>query len=1184
MKIKKIITSALIAAIIFTSFAWMLPTKADAAHSSNVSNKVWSEDYVKGIVNAYSKSTYENAQEMFAADYSNGYLDYYTDGAYAIYVNRYTGVMYYRNNTTGEMLTTNHYSLDGSSEDHRSQLTLVYAEVTEPEGTKTYYSSRDAAERNQIKVSKINGGLRVNYTLGDVSARYLAPSVITAEDFEQDILKPMYDMIYEMSVECFGEDEAINFFTDVYSEKDSYIKYNVYEHRRLHRPAVTAYRKAIEELTKNARKDTNPDTKQRELAKEIYTLSEDAFTVFFKYNPRNPNQEDASEIDTWGIPIAKKGVPVYDISGSGAEKETNLLTVSKIIKKYCTDYTFEMMYADEEECGVVVTTESKPVFRLSLEYTLNDDGSLSVRLPSNSISFDETRYIVKSVTPIKFFGAGDFEKDGYFFLPDGSGSIIEFEDFRNGNVSFNPGLSIYGNDYCYSEITGAYRQQVTMPVYGISSEVEDQLGNTHKTGFFAILEEGASMAELNVDYTTSFKNAGAIYSTMTPYPVDKYTGYGTSASGGSSEGFSMVAESKYTGSYVTRYVMLSNTGKYDGVSYAPTYVGMAEYYRNYLSNNGVLTELDSNNISEDLPLYIEALGSMDVIERILTFPITVSKPITKFDDVMTMYDELSDAKKKLEGKAEEYQKLADEETKNKTLKEKYEARAEQYRELSEKVDNITNVKFKLTGFSNGGMFYTYPSKVKWERVVGGSWGFRSLVKKVNSYNDDGYEIGIYPDFDFQYVNNTAMFDGIGKRDTMSRYIDNRYASKQEYSPVTGSFSSMYAMIVSPDVLDKFYTKFEKKYSKYNIDTISLSTLGSDLNSNFDKYNPISRDDAQGYVEALLNRVANKSKRDYEIMTATGNIYAVKYADHILGVATDSSYYRFSSYTIPFTGMILHGYVNYSAGALNYSGSPDYDILRAIENGAAPYYVLGYRNTDLMKEVEDLNDYYSISYENWFDDIVENYYILNTAIGDIQDYKITDHKILIGERIIDADERESNFDALKNEFVENFDKELSLKLDEAHKTLASTGSSQTINIVFDYEFLKTRAAELFELDAGEVDDILDSAFEGMINEVIQKYRYDGYAVNSDAANAYNVTPAVADDDYMSKYQYVTGSLATDENYDFTDYTVDNDLIAMVTYTGKDGKTRTFILNYNIYAVEVKLDSGTYTIGKYGFAVI
>ena len=43
--------------------------------------------------------------------------------------------------------------------------------------------------------------------------------------------------------------------------------------------------------------------------------------------------------------------------------------------------------------------------------------------------------------------------------------------------------------------------------------------------------------------------------------------------------------------------------------------------------------------------------------------------------------------------------------------------------------------------------------------------------------------------------------------------------------------------------------------------------------------------------------------------------------------------------------------------------------------------------------------------------------------------------------------------------------------------------------------------------------------------------------------------------------------------------------MVTYGHVDGRTRSFILNYNIYSVEVALENGEkYVIDKYDFARI
>ncbi len=1182
MNFKRILSSALVAIMLFSAIAVLVPVQAKAAHHSSVDTNLLDADTVKTIVETYQDATFASAQDMFDADMAAGYLDYSTNGNYSIYVNRYTGVVYYRNESTGEMLLSNSYNFNGSGKDSpefSSQITIKYATISNTEKDETYYSSTWAAMKNQIRVTKIDNGLRVNYAIGETANRCLLPVQIEAHEFEKDILRPMFETLYNKMLEYFGEQYALNYFEDekFYNEEDVYNAQ--YVHQESFRRFATAYTTAVTQYRASVSVGGKvPTEKGRQIA-EISNIWTAIDNVFNAYQAFNPNYDGFKFEDGKTPEITKEGYAVYQVKET---KFSLMAAKAKYLKKYCTDYTFEMMYEDEAFCKYEHDAETKPVFRCSLEYTFNEDGSLSVRLPANSIVFDETQYILKSITPLQYFGAVDFKSnDGYIFLPDGSGTIIEFKDFRGSNMSFGTPLSLYGNDFCYSEISGAHAQPLTMPVYGIASYKTVGEGDAKQKvvnpSYFAILEEGSAMAAMNITYENGSFTEGSAFTTFTPYPTDKFD-LSETISVGTGSFYSKVSESKYSGSYVTRYVMLSDTAKYDDKSYSASYIGMAEYYRNYLEKNGTLTALE--NVSSDLPLYIEALGSIEVVEKILTFPVNVSKPITTFEDVAKMYEELGSAKQKMLDKAAEYDALAAAEEDNVELKEYYEQTANNYRDLSEEIVNITNVNFKLTGFANGGLYFTYPTRVKWERVLGGKRGFKELIATADEKN-----FGVYPDFDFQYINNTSLFDGVGKRNTVSRMVDNRYASKQVYSSITGKFDTIYAMIISADALDRLYDKFIKKYDNYDINSISVSTLGSDLNSNFDKDNPISRADAQGYVSALLDRIANES--NYSVMTSQGNIYAVKYADHILNVCTDSTYYRYSSYTIPFIGMILHGYVNYSGAALNYSGSPDYDLLRSIENGASLYYVLGYQNTDLMKDDELLNKYYSVSYENWFDDIVEKYALLNKQIGDLQDYKIVSHEILIGERVIDKDEQEANLKALENEFIEQFKAALQTAIDAKLSELRAAGDyDKRIGVTADIDMFVALAREKFVLGENEnLNDSFKADLEKALADFQKEYSTEGVA-------AENIVPvtilAVNGDekfDYESKYQYVTTSTARDgDDYDKTDYTVDNDLIVMVTYKNeKTGKTRSFILNYNIYSVEVNLGDGTVIppIEKYSF---
>ena len=108
----------------------------------------------------------------------------------------------------------------------------------------------------------------------------------------------------------------------------------------------------------------------------------------------------------------------------------------------------------------------------------------------------------------------------------------------------------------------------------------------------------------------------------------------------------------------------------------------------------------------------------------------------------------------------------------------------------------------------------------------------------------------------------------------------------------------------------------------------------------------------------------------------GNAFTWKYADHILNVTLDSSHFNYSAYTVPFIGLVLHGYVNFAGTPTNMASDMGYMTLKMLENGALPYFTLSYQNTPLLKENNTLSKYYSVAYGIWHDDLVATYKKLN----------------------------------------------------------------------------------------------------------------------------------------------------------------------------------------------------------------
>ena len=1208
MKIKRILSTALTAAILFTTIVSAIPVGASAQASFVGDKGTISNDDIKAqYLDPMLAYNYGSAGEMLSAELAQGSLDYVNsaDGKYAMYVNRYTGVFYYVNNVTGQILTSNPYNpayttLDSAiKKELMSQVFITFSSVGSTAVPKVYDSFSWSASYGNISVSAIDNGLKVGYLLGDVAERFLLPECLPEEMFENDLLIPMIKNVQNKIVASLKDPSKAPDFD--YLDADGKIAeanrdrtYGSVDNRKL--------RNYLEGLKSAVSSYCLPE-KQTELV----DLIQDAIVLFYSnYLLKNPNKYNANdEIGKQTLeqmykdyPITKEGKSVYAVAANiwndetGSQKRTN----ANRLKRLCPSYTLDMMVEAEAACGISVKVIEKPNFKCEIEYTFNGDGTLSVSLPSTSITYDETKYVVNSIIINKHFGAGDMLEDGYIFYPDGSGTIVEYSDFYSNVNSERQNVtltgSVYGIDYAYATITGAHRENVTFPVYGMvtttgANEKSYALTGSDKTrgGFFTIIEEGDSLTKLTFTTGGAQHKFASIYPVFQPFASDTFDLSATLSVAGLTEHKIFAAE-RYSGNYTMRIKMLteSKLALASGASdcYDASYVGMAEYYKEYLKSNGVISKLEK--IESDLPLYIEALGSMEITQKILTFPVKVSIPLTTFDNIETMYNEFTDAVNKLKAKSDEYKALADAENKDANLKAKYEEKAAEYKRLAGEVQNITNINFRLTGFANGGMHYTYPAKVKWERACGGEKGIKDLLAVAKAKTKGTANFGVFPEFDFLYVSNTAAFDGINNNRHISLMIDNRYASKQFYNNISREFESFFDMVVKTEALDSLYTKFDKQYSKIGNNKLSVSTLGSDLNSNFDSENVVDREEAKANTVKLLDRMANDS--GYELMLNAGNVYALRFATHLIDFSIDSSHFRYSSYSIPFTGMVLHGYVNYAGGALNYSGSDDYELLRSIENGAALYYILCYDNTNYMKDDYDLSKYYGVDYKNWFASIVSNYSKINKALGGLQNHELVDHKVVYAERKLGDKENLSVISALGAEFVDFADKQIYALVNEAYDSMRENNSSANkgrgVKVDVDVDALIAQAIAIFDTD---LETLSAAGITDKLGELASRYenKYSGVG-STGTPYAVNYGSVTYDDDYKSAYNAITSSVCTDKDYVKTDYTCDLGNVVIVTYSnGNDSVT--YILNYNIYDVEVRLESGeVITLAKYEYKEI
>jgi hypothetical protein len=329
------------------------------------------------------------------------------------------------------------------------------------------------------------------------------------------------------------------------------------------------------------------------------------------------------------------------------------------------------------------------------------------------------------------------------------------------------------------------------------------------------------------------------------------------------------------------------------------------------------------------------------------FPYIGKTPVTKFSDVQSMIDELNG-------------------------------------------DGITNLNFVLKGWINGGVvaYQTGPTNVRIEGPMGGVKGFQNLVAYAKTK-----DATIFPDIELTL--NWAdqdPFDGFSYKKDLARYMDDTYAAEMKYNYIAQDYTYWHSYnLISPAQMDAIYAKASKQYNKYNVGAISVDSLGRELHSDQNKRQLVNRQEAEGDVTSLFTKVKADNAK---VLTDSANAYAFPFINDNLNVEFDSSRFNNESESIPFYGIVTHGFMNIAGTPINMSGDTQYDTLKAIENGANPYFIVGYENANRIKESSYfLNSYYSVDYQNWLPDILSTYKTLNDALKDVRSKLIINHEFL-----------------------------------------------------------------------------------------------------------------------------------------------------------------------------------------------
>ncbi len=327
-------------------------------------------------------------------------------------------------------------------------------------------------------------------------------------------------------------------------------------------------------------------------------------------------------------PIAgnvQKGVMASTLTYSPLDVDNNTM-VKTITSSYVGSVQKHQAKAKIKDNGVTISyIFPAHGIKIPIYITLEED-RLVVGIKTSDINerIDENvkEYKITALSIAPSFGAGRSDEDGYMFVPDGSGAVIEFNNGKTSTALYKG--KVYGEDLAISKSSApAKTEQVYLPVLGIMKEFNDS-----KEGMVAIVTKGDSIANVNASINGQQQSNNSVNSAWFSFDfraIDTYV---------------MGTKNELT-------VYQSGDSRVDDIEVAYYFLSdkdldlsdMADTYRNYLIEEKGLKKQDMEKADA---LYVTTMGGTVKKQSVLGFPVDMQTVATSYEQAGEMLQELSD--------------------------------------------------------------------------------------------------------------------------------------------------------------------------------------------------------------------------------------------------------------------------------------------------------------------------------------------------------------------------------------------------------------------------------------------------------------------------------------------------------------------------------------------------------------
>ena len=329
---------------------------------------------------------------------------------------------------------------------------------------------------------------------------------------------------------------------------------------------------------------------------------------YTKYEPDQLKESDKKELTEKYPGLEKHSIYVLK-SGAKEYVREELAGYLKDIGYSQEDFDFDLADNGYE------SENKKPWFRIPLSYRL-DGKRLVAGVDPGSVDYNRDGYYLVEVELLPYFGAAFKGTEGYIFVPDGCGALIDHDKKADSVYT----ARVYGQDITMNVLSQTKSQTdqaltVKLPVFGQK--------NGDKA-FLAVITDGSAYADITAS------TSGRVNSYNNVYAGFQFLEYGESTLGSmvGSNSFQMYSKEAFSSSYAVSYEFLHG----DEADYS----GMAGSFRKYIEGNHKST-------GDSLPFYAEYIGAIDKDATFLGIKYRAVTRVTTYAQAREITDRLLDA-------------------------------------------------------------------------------------------------------------------------------------------------------------------------------------------------------------------------------------------------------------------------------------------------------------------------------------------------------------------------------------------------------------------------------------------------------------------------------------------------------------------------------------------------------------